>query len=256
MKLSPVVKISLSGLILALVIIFTRFLSVQNIPFLPFVRISIGPALIIFASILLGPIYGGIIGGASDILGIFLVPNALGYPINPWFTLVYTGLGILPWCIYKLVKLIKNDKVSLIVMGAILLGLWLFVVIYGSRQNYILDKEFTLSAKLIIFVLSFLMIAGTIILIILIKHHYDNEVLSPYNIAILSIIVEVVVMLLANSFAKSFFFGIEFKIVFFMQAIIFFIDIPMNTILISYLLKLANKVFNKENQLVDETKKD
>ena len=254
MKLSPVVKISLSGLILALVIIFTRFLSIQNIPILPFVRISIGPALIIFASILLGPIYGGIIGGASDILGIFLVPNALGYSINPWFTLVYTGLGILPWCIYKLVKLIKNDKISLFVVIAILLALWLFVVIYGSFQTKLLDNEFTLGLKILIFVISFLMIAGTAIIIVLIKHHYDNEVLSVYNIAILSIIVEVIVMLIANSFAKSVFFGIEFKIVFFMQAIIFFFDIPMNTILISYLLKLANKVFNKENHLIDETK--
>ena len=254
MKLSPVVKISLSGLILALVIIFTRFLSIQNIPILPFVRISIGPALIIFASILLGPIYGGIIGGASDILGIFLVPNALGYSINPWFTLVYTGLGILPWCIYKLVKLIKNDKISLFVVIAILLALWLFVVIYGSFQTKLLDNEFTLGLKILIFVISFLMIAGTAIIIVLIKHHYDNEVLSVYNIAILSIIVEVIVMLIANSFAKSVFFGIEFKIVFFMQAIIFFVDIPMNTILISYLLKLANKVFNKENHLIDETK--
>ena len=89
-KIDSVQRIAIGGLLLALIIIFTRFLSFQNIPLIPFVRISIGPALIIFASLLLGPIYGGIIGGLSDILGILLVPNALGYSINPFFTLIYT----------------------------------------------------------------------------------------------------------------------------------------------------------------------
>ena len=110
MKNSPVFKICFSGLLLALIIIFTRFLSLQNIPVLPFVRISFGPGLIIFASLFLGPIYGGAIGGLSDILGIVLVPSALGYGINPWFTLVYTLLGVLPWCLLKLFNIIKNKS--------------------------------------------------------------------------------------------------------------------------------------------------
>ena len=62
MKLDTVQKITLSGIFLALVIIFTRFLAIQYIPVIPFVRISLGPALIIFSSLLLGPVYGGIIG--------------------------------------------------------------------------------------------------------------------------------------------------------------------------------------------------
>ena len=62
-KLSQVQKICLSGILLALIIVFTKVLSVQNLPALPFVRISIGPALIIFTSLILGPVYGGSVGG-------------------------------------------------------------------------------------------------------------------------------------------------------------------------------------------------
>ena len=254
MKISPVVKISLSGLILALTIIFTRFLSIQNIPILPFVRISIGPALIVFASIFLGPIYGAVIGGASDILGILLVPNALGYAINPWFTLIYTLLGIVPWCFYKLFKLIKNEKVSLIVVIAFLLALWAFVLIYGLLAQDITGHTFELYIKIIIFAVSFVLIALTALAIILIKKHFEAEGTSVYNIALVVLLTETLVMLIGNSIVKSIFFEVDLLLIVFLQAIVFFIDIPLNTILVTYLMKLANRVFLKKNNVNYEEK--
>ena len=41
MKLDSVQKITLSGIFIALVIILTRFLALQYIPIIPFVRISL-----------------------------------------------------------------------------------------------------------------------------------------------------------------------------------------------------------------------
>ena len=76
MKISQVQKITLSALFLALIIILTRITPLQNIPVIPWIRISLGPALIIFSSLILGPIYGAIVGALSDILGIVLFPNA------------------------------------------------------------------------------------------------------------------------------------------------------------------------------------
>lgn len=253
-KVSPVVKISLSGLILALVIIFTRFLSIQNIPFLPFVRISIGPALIIFSSIFLGPIYGGVIGGASDILGILLVPNALGYSINPWFTLVYTVLGILSWCFYKLFTLIKNEKVSFAIVIATLLSIWIFVLVYGLITPEISGRTFELWIKILVFAISFVLIGLTAFALILINKHFKAESTSTYNIALVVLLCELLVMLIGNSIVKSIFFEVDLLVIIFMQGIIFFVDIPLNTIVVSYLLKLANKVFLKKNNVENEEK--
>ncbi len=241
MKISPVAKISLSGLILALVIVFTRFLSIQNIPVIPFVRISIGPALIIFSSIFLGPLYGAVIGGASDILGILLVPNALGYAINPWFTLIYTVLGILPWCFFKLFKLIKNEKASFIGVVAILAALYAFVLIYGLTQ----DLGLKTYIKIIIFVSVFVLLAGTAVGLFFINRKMKDGVV-PVNIVAMTVLLsEILVMLIANSIVKSIFFEVNFFVVFFSASIVFFIDIPLNTVVVSYLLKLANKVFYK-----------
>ena len=118
MKISQVQKITLSALLLALTIILTRITPLQNFPLIPWIRISLGPALIIFSSILLGPLYGAIVGAGSDILGIVLFPNSLGYAINPLFTLVYGLLGVLPWILYILIKRIKNRYIPIIIFLA------------------------------------------------------------------------------------------------------------------------------------------
>lgn len=250
MRKDPVFKICISGLILALTIIFTRFLSFQNIPAIPFVRISLGPALIIFASIALGPLYGGIVGGASDILGILLVPNSLGYAINPWFTLIYTLLGILPWCFFKLFSKFNNEKVSLISFTSILFGLWLFVLIFGLCNNVIGGKTFEIYQKVLIFSISFVLIVLTFIAVIFIGKHFKktNDV-SVMNIATTSLLSEILVMLIGNTICKSIFFEIDFMTMLFFQTIVFFIDVPLNTLIVSYLIKLTNKVFLKRSRL-------
>ena len=246
MKLDATYKITISGLLLALIIIFTRFLSLQNIPVIPFVRISLGPGLIIFSSIFLGPIYGGIIGGLSDILGILLVPNSLGYSINPWLTLVYTFLGILPWCIYQIFKRVKSEKIMFIIFSSILLALWIFILIYGLTHDSVSSHVFELYEKILIFVISFVLFMISDIGIYFIGRYFKKKTsLSVMNIAFTCLISEIIVLLILNSFVKSFFFEINFWIIFFAQSVVFFIDIPLNTFLVSYLLKITAKIFLK-----------
>lgn len=250
MKLNTVTKICLSGLILALTVIFTRFLSIQNIPVLPFVRISIGPALIIFASLLLGPLFGGVIGGASDILGILLVPNALGYSINPWFTLIYTLLGILPWCVYQLFKKIKNEKILLIIFGATLFALWMFVLVFGLLNDKVGSVNFELWQKILIFSLSFVMCFLILIIVYFINKHFKRSGdINIMSVAFTCLIAEIIVMLIGNTIVKSIFFEVDFLVILFFQSIVFFINIPLNTVVVGYLLKLTNKVFLNKNHI-------
>lgn len=249
MKLDATYKICLSGLLLALVIIFTRFLSIQNIPFIPFVRISIGPSLIIFSSIFLGPIYGAIIGGASDILGILLVPNSLGFSINPWFTLVYTILGIVPYFVYKLFKKINNDKLLFILFSVILFCLWVFVLVFTLTNNIIASHELVLYEKLIIIIGSlFLLLLVDLFILLLKKKQKDAS--SFMKAAFTSLLIEISILLLLNSFMKSIFFEIDFYIVFFFQAIVLFINVPLDAFVVTYLLRLTNKIFVKENKIL------
>ena len=84
-KLRPVLKITLSALFIALTIVVSKFLPISNVFNLPFLRISLGPTLLIFASILLGPFYGALTGLLSDLVGFIF--DTTGYAYNPLFSL-------------------------------------------------------------------------------------------------------------------------------------------------------------------------
>jgi len=247
MKISQVQKITLAALLLALTIILTRITPLQNFPLIPWVRISLGPALIIFASILLGPIYGAIVGAGSDILGIVLFPNALGYGINPLFTLVYGLLGILPWLVFFLIKRAENEHISLICLGiaSILVFLTLIYFIFFSKvvaENY----NFETYVKWIIVSIAFVLLVANIILLFFInryfKKKYGEDIVLPYNIAFVCFISELVLMLFLNSLVKTVTFEVNYWVIFFAQAIVFFIDIPLNTFVVEGLLLLTKKI--------------
>ena len=259
-KLSHIQRITLGGLLLALIIILTRFLSIQNIPVIPFVRVSIGPSLIIFASLVFGPIYGGLIGGLSDILGIVLVPNALGYGINPWFTVVYTLLGVLPWCVYKLIKLIKNEKILYILtvslMASLAVFLTVFLIIVSDITLFGRAYHFEWWAKLIIIVSAFVLTILTSIAILFvnkaIKKKYNNSVISIYQISFVSVAAELIVLLILNSIVKTIFFDTSYLFIFFSQSVVFFINIILDTVVISILSILVHKFFGKKDNYSDE----
>lgn len=246
MKISQVQKITLSALLLALTIILTRITPFQNFPLIPWIRVSLGPALIIFASILCGPFYGAIVGAGSDILGIVLFPNALGYGINPLFTLVYGLLGVIPWLIYFLVKKIKNQQISFIclVSAMILVYAGLLILMFVSpiiSLNYNLE----LYVKFIIVGVALLLMICTGIGLFFINKYFVKKYgdsISPYKIAFVCLISEVLLMLILNSFVKTFTFEVNYWVIFFAQAIVFFIDVPLNTFVVSLLLVLTSKI--------------
>jgi ECF transporter S component (folate family) len=69
-------QLVLAGLLLAAIIVLVRFLSIQT----PFVRISLGFIPFALAGWLLGPVWGAVIGVASDLLGMLLFPTASFFP--------------------------------------------------------------------------------------------------------------------------------------------------------------------------------
>lgn len=249
MRVSNVQKITLAALLLALTIILTRITPLQNWPVIPWVRISLGPALIIFSSIFLGPFYGAIVGAGSDILGIVLFPNSLGYGINPLFTLVYGLLGIFPWLIYQGIKFIKNQRIAniLMIIAAFIL---VFVVGYFLFFSKLIETNYHLEMyqKWLFFSLSTLLVIATIIGVFFINKYYVKrygQIHSPYKIAFVSILSELIVLLFLNSFVKAYTFNVDYFVIFFAQAIVFFIDVPLNTFVVSGLLLLANKISHK-----------
>ena len=129
-NLSPIQKICLAGLFTALAVIMQKVVAVNYIPVLPFVRVSFcGPALIIFASILLGPIYGALVGAASDLLG-YLVFDPRTYPPFFQITLIYALLGLGSYFVFSLVRSIKNKKLMAVVEIITLSLIWIAATLF------------------------------------------------------------------------------------------------------------------------------
>ena len=110
-NMSVIQKICLAGLFIALVTVLQKVVAINYLAFAPFMRISLGgPALIMFSSVLLGPVYGMIVGIASDLLG-YLVFDASGLPPFLQITAIYAVLGFVSYFVFSLVFSIKNRKV-------------------------------------------------------------------------------------------------------------------------------------------------
>ena len=136
-NLSHIQKICLAGLFIALIVILQKVVAINYLAFAPFVRISFGgPALIIFASILLGPIYGGLIGMASDLLG-YLIFDPRMYPPYLQITAIYTLLGVASYFIFSIVFSIRNRKALSIIEILTLFVIWLAVSLYVILSSQI-----------------------------------------------------------------------------------------------------------------------
>jgi len=82
-------KIIYLSLFIAMEVIFTRFFSINT----PIVRIGFGFLPIAIASMMFGPLYGGIMAGAADVLGMMLFPT--GGTFFPGFTMSACLTGVI-----------------------------------------------------------------------------------------------------------------------------------------------------------------
>ena len=250
-KLSQIQKITMAAVMIVLTIIFTRLLSIQNIPVIPFVRISLGPAVVILASLTLGPIYGGIVGGAADILGIVLFPN--GFDINPILTIVYAASGVLPFFVYKLFSLIKKEKISLILLNVIFFSLFvatlLFfifnssIVLYGKTYNFLPWHKIVILSS--IFIFTFL----SLLAIYFINKSFkkkNEQYLNVYVIALTSLISEFIIKTIINSFVKSAMFEVDLLYIFMSEVLVLFINIPLYAYFVTYLSTLLKKFIHSK----------
>lgn len=116
--MSPGRKLAYASLFLALAIVSTAVFKLIPMGNLYFLRFSLTPSIIIFASIFLGPVYGAAVGGLSDLLPAFFVPTG---EWNFLITIVYVLFGALPWCINALFKKYRflNNSLSLVIMALV-----------------------------------------------------------------------------------------------------------------------------------------
>ena len=103
-------RLAYLGLLTALAVVFTRFLSftvaiggVDNF------RLGIGHLFLIMAGVLYGPLAGAYVGGMADIIGFVVRP---GGPYNPLFTLTSILTAALPGLLLSALRRRKSGLPS------------------------------------------------------------------------------------------------------------------------------------------------
>ena len=247
--LSLTKKICLSGILMALIVIFNKVLAVNYI--IPFARVSFGSiALIIFTSIVLGPFYGLVIAAGADVIGYFVFDmSSFGW--FPQITLTYAIMGFVPFFIYKLVKMIKKEKmimmIEYITFAFILIGISLFFAFNNKIDLGYKVRDLQVYERILYPCLALLLFLVIIFFNTLIHKKVKAEDL-PVNIYQISLIVfftEIFIDLLFGGLMKSWAFGWNLLLpIYLVQGVIMFFNIPYNTYLIFVIMK-ATKRFLK-----------
>lgn len=102
-------NLSYAALLTALSIILTRFLSVMlPIPGLPnALRVGFGAIPTVIAGLFFGPVIGGFVGGAADLIGVMI--NPMGPVIHPGFTLTAILTGVIPGLVMNILNRSRQD---------------------------------------------------------------------------------------------------------------------------------------------------
>lgn len=93
-------KISFISLLIAMSIVLTRLASIRiAIGGVEGIRIGFGKLPIILGGIMLGPLYGGMVGAIADMVGYIIQPIG---PYMPHFTVISALSGILPMFLFRI----------------------------------------------------------------------------------------------------------------------------------------------------------
>ena len=238
-NISPIQKICLTGLFIALAVICQKVMAVNYIPALPFVRVSFcGPALIIFASVILGPFYGMIVGAASDLLG-YLIFDPRTNPMFIQITLIYAVLGFASYFVFSFVRFITNKKLMLGIEIGTLLVIWTAATVF-----LITNAKVELVFKIIVPIASGLLFIGLILFSIFFKGKEDNPFISPLHICFASFICDFLFLLWFGSLMKAWAFGFNiFITIFLCQALVMFVNVVLDTFFISTFQRFTKKYF-------------
>lgn len=248
-RLSLVQKIALAGLFIALITILQKVVAINYIPVTPFVRISFGGcALLIFSSILLGPWFGLVIGAFSDLLGYLVFdPKTLGF--FPQITAIYALMGLISYFIFILVRFIKSARLMMIIEYGVFLALAISTTLVVTLNDNLGSYHIESWHKILIPIATFSFFLILVIINFFTARYFskkndDRIYFNVYQVSFACFIIEVIVMIMFGTVMKGSAFGFDiYFAILISQILVAAFNIPINTFLISYIMRLTKRLY-------------
>lgn len=244
-----VTAITFSGFLIAMSIILQRFFVIPfGVPSL--YRISLGNVPIIMASLFLGPVFGGLVGAASDLIGIALVPVGT---FVIWPTLTAAAYGVFPWLFLRLIKLInKRVKFPLLypVFLLVFITLFTYVLVHDEIRNPISSSRppivFTMLFKTSFSVILFLFVLLVSLITFFLDRKYKTKSAvsvtgTPSQLALAIILSAFIIDVIYTSWWKLEVYMTNYMVSVFFHMAIMFILFPFQTSIIALLGRLFAK---------------
>jgi ECF transporter S component (folate family) len=231
---------TLSAMLIALGLILERVLM---IPIGEVNRIAFGSSAIILASLIVGPIFGALVGASMDILGFII--NSVG-TYTPFVTIGLAVLGILPWLLSKLMVSFKRIpgyyNVSYLLLTALFLyGIWFIF----SRDQYtfnmgggnFVDVDLsTWFVRIILPIIASGIFFGFVYLTAQFEKRFSinqtKQSLPPKAIVFIVLVSEIIISIIWGVQWRVWYLGIPSLALYFNQIAFFVIGFPVKSLIV------------------------
>jgi ECF transporter S component (folate family) len=235
-------KMTLSAMFIAIGLILERVLM---IPIGEVNRIAFGSSAIILASLIVGPLFGAIVGGSMDILGFMI--NSVG-TYTPYVTLGLMALGILPWLLVQVLKPLFRLPAFINLSYVFLAGLSAYGIwfIYSRDQyvfnlgggNFIDVPLNTILARVILPLFGVLIYFGFVFVMNRISSRFSNKPLinqtqlMAKDIVFIVLVSEILISIIWGVQWRVWYLGIPPLALYFNQIAFFVIGFPVKTFIV------------------------
>lgn len=238
-------KISFAALFTALSVILSRFFSIPGLFGLSFLKISLANSVVMFASIYLGPVWGMIVGGASDTLGAILIPQGGGY--NPIYTIPALLTGLFPYIFYKIFNKIKIDNKFPTSLTIVLSIFSFFILFYFVLNDDVVDgsKTYHIATwiQVLLVVLAFVLSIAFIVVLFVVKKKFANKSINKnYNIYALASCLFFTYMFIKipiGSLIQAYMLNYSFLFILSVRIIAGFFTLMVHTIVVIILINVS-----------------
>jgi len=263
-KLSTTQKMALAAMLLVVNILGTRLPGLlQPSQLFGFNRITFGPSIVIFSSLILGPLFGAVVGAGGDALGWLLLGTQTG-PLNFFVTILYGLLGIVPWLLLLFTKRMRTLNKHPWSLYAVSLVLWCVFIVFLYCSD-VFDATFIkwnmdlLAAKI-----TFGILSGVLLILMWVGLYFENRyyqkrildfssIPSPIEVAFIVMFSEIILMVFLKPLCfylyYPLFYGISFEgqfhitysVLVLLSIMFSFVDIPLNAFAVSWLLIFSKR---------------
>lgn len=250
---SIVRKMTLSAMLIAIGLILERVLM---IPIGEVNRIAFGSSAIILASLIVGPLFGAVVGASIDLIGFTI--NSVG-TYTPFVTIGLAVLGMLPWGLQQLLKPLNKLKqfewISYgLLLGLVSYGLWF---IYSRDQytfnlgggNFVDVQLANTLVRVVLPVIALTIFFGFVYFTSTLQKRFPQQFpisqMPPQLIVFIVLVSEIVISIIWGVQWRVWYLGIPPLALYFNQIAFFVIGFPVKTLIVLTGLRTYQRFENR-----------